>query len=74
MGSLPHSPKHIFHFENKLFSRGAAVVDLCLTLFPRAKFRTTKAGIKVHTVLDPDGYLQAVGTGAEVKCHAVNIA
>jgi putative transposase len=71
---LPQAPQHKFSFENKLFSLDASVVDLCLTLFPWAKFRTTKAGIKLHTLLDHDGYLPAVVTVTEAKCHEVNIA
>jgi putative transposase len=34
-------------------------VDLCLSLFPWAKFRTTKGGIKLHALLDHDGYIPA---------------
>jgi hypothetical protein len=71
---LPKAPKHKFSFKNKLFSLDASVVDLCLTLFPWAKFRTTKAGIKLHTLLDHDGYLPAVVTVTEAKCHETNIA
>ena len=71
---LPKAPGHNLSFKNKLFSLDASVVDLCLTLFPWAKFRTTKAGIKLHTLLDHDGYLPAVVTVTEAKCHEVNIA
>lgn len=71
---LSQAPKHKFPFENKLFSLDASVIDLCLTLFPWAKFRTAKGGIKVHTVVDHDGYLPAVVTVTEAKCHEVNIA
>jgi hypothetical protein len=71
---LPKAPGHNFPFKNKLFSLDASVVDLCLTLFPWAKFRTTKAGIKLHTLLDHDGYLPAVVTITEAKCHEANIA
>lgn len=71
---LSQAPKHKFSFENKLFSLDASVIDLCLTLFPWAKFRTAKGGIKMHTVIDHDGYLPAVVTVTEAKCHEVNIA
>ncbi|WP_256128283.1 IS4 family transposase [Desulfolutivibrio sulfoxidireducens] len=71
---LPKAPGKKFSFKNKLFSLDASVVDLCLTLFPWAKFRTTKAGIKLHTLLDHDGYLPAVVTVTEAKCHEVNMA
>ena len=35
------------------------MVDLCLSIFPWAKFRRTKGGIKLHTLLDHDGYIPA---------------
>lgn len=70
----PKAPSHHFSFKNKLFSLDASVVDLCLTLFPWAKFRTTKGGIKLHTLLDHDGYLPAVVTVTEAKCHEINVA
>lgn len=71
---LSQAPKHKFSFKNRLFSLDASVIDLCLTLFPWARFRTAKGGIKVHTVIDHDGYLPAVVTVTEAKCHEVNIA
>jgi len=40
----PLAPKHKFKFKNKLYSLDATVVSLCLTLFPWASFRRTKAG------------------------------
>ncbi len=55
----PLTPKHKFKFKNKLFSLDATVVSLCLSLFPWASFRRTKGGIKLHTLLDHDGYLPA---------------
>jgi Transposase DDE domain/Domain of unknown function (DUF4372) len=55
----PLAPKHKFRFKNKLFSLDATVVSLCLSLFPWASFRRTKGGIKLHTLLDHDGYLPA---------------
>jgi len=55
----PLAPKHKFRFKNKLFNLDATVVSLCLTLFPWAAFRRTKGGIKLHTLLDHDGYLPA---------------
>jgi hypothetical protein len=53
------APKHKFRFKNKLFSLDAWLVSLCLSLFPWASFRRTKAGVKLQTLLDHDGYLPA---------------
>jgi len=55
----PLTPKHKFKFKNKLFSLDATVVSLCLSLYPWAAFRRTKGGVKLHTLLDHDGYLPA---------------
>jgi len=55
----PLAPKHKFKFKNKLYSLDATVVSLCLSLFSWASFRRTKAGLKLHTLLDHDGYLPA---------------
>ena len=53
------APSHKFRFKSKLYSMDATTIKLCLTLFPWAKFRKAKGGIKMHTVLDHDGYLPA---------------
>jgi transposase len=53
------APRKRFHFQNKLYSFDSSVVDLCLSIFPWAKFRRTKGGIKLHTLLDHDGYIPA---------------
>jgi len=49
--------KRQFRFKNKLFSIDSTTVDLCLSLFPWANFRQTKGAIKLHLLLDHDGYL-----------------
>jgi hypothetical protein len=51
------APKKKFRFKNKLYSLDATVIDLCLSMFPRAKFRRAKGGIKMHTAIDRDGYI-----------------
>ncbi len=53
------APQKRFHFRNKLYSFDSSVVDLCLSIFPWVKFRRTKGGIKLHTLLDHDGYIPA---------------
>ena len=70
----PLAPKHKFRFKNKLFSLDATVVSLCLSLFPWARFRRTKGGIKLHTLLDHDGYLPAFVAISEAREHEVHRA
>jgi Transposase DDE domain/Domain of unknown function (DUF4372) len=49
--------KKKFRFKNKLFSLDSTTIDLCLSLFPWAHFRQRKGAIKLHQLLDHDGYL-----------------
>ena len=49
--------KHKFRFKNKLLSLDSTTISLCLSLFPWAKFRRTKGAVKLHLLLDHDGYL-----------------
>ena len=46
-----------FRFKNKLYSLDATVIDLCLSMYDWAKFRRAKGAIKLHLLLDHDGYL-----------------
>ena len=49
--------KKKFRFKNKLLSLDSTTIDLCLSLFPWAKFRQKKGAVKLHLLLDHDGYL-----------------
>ena len=49
--------KRRFPFKNPLLSLDATVIDLCATMFDWAKFRLTKGAVKLHLLLDHDGYL-----------------
>jgi hypothetical protein len=66
--------KRKFRFKNKLLSLDASVIDLCLAMFPWAKFRSTKGAVKLHLLLDHDGYLPTYALITEGKTHEVNIA
>ena len=68
------APRKSFRFKNKLYSFDASVVDLCLNLFPWAKFRTTKGGIKLHTLLDHDGYIPAFVKITDAKVPDIAMA
>jgi len=70
----PLAPRHKFKFKNKLYSLDATVVSLCLSLFPWASFRRSKAGLKLHTLLDHDGYLPAFVAISPAREHEVNKA
>jgi len=63
------APSHKFRFKSKLFSIDSTTISLCLTVFPWASFRSHKAGIKMHTVLDHDGHIPAFVALSEAKVH-----
>jgi hypothetical protein len=49
--------KKRFRFRNKLLSLDSTTLTLCLELFPWARFRRAKGGVKAHVLLDHDDYL-----------------
>ena len=63
-----------FRFKNKLVSLDSSVIDLCIKLFDWAKFRRTKGAIKLHLVLDHEGYLPSFALITEGKTHDVKVA
>ena len=67
------APKHGFRFKNKLYSLDASTIDLCLSVFPWAKFRRAKGAIKLHVGLDHDGYLPAFITVTDGTVHDVTV-
>jgi len=49
--------KKKFRFKNKLLSLDSTTISLCLKMFPWARFRRAKGGVKAHVLLDHDDYL-----------------
>jgi putative transposase len=68
------APRHGFRFKNKLYSLDASTIDLCLSVFPWAKFRTTKGAVKLHVGLDHDGMLPTFLTITDGKTHDITAA
>jgi len=66
--------KKQFRFKNKLLSLDATTIDLCLSLFPWAEFRQTKGAVKLHLLLDHDGYLPEFAVITDGKTHEVTAA
>ena len=63
-----------FRFKNKLMSLDGSVIDLSVSLFDWAKFRRTKGAIKLHLLLDHDGYLPSFGVITEGKASELKVA
>ena len=61
------SPKHKFRFKNQLYSLDASTIDLCLSMFPWADFRSTKGAVKLHVGLNHNGFLPEFITVTEGK-------
>jgi len=65
---------HKFRFKNKLVSLDATVIDLCLSIYNWATYRQTKGAIKLHLLLDHDGYLPDFAVITEGRTHEITIA
>ena len=66
--------KKKFKFKNKLVSLDSTTIDLCLSMYDWAKFRRTKGAVKLHLVLDHDGYLPSFAVITDGLCHDVKVA
>jgi len=66
--------RHRFRFKNKLLSLDSTTISLCLSLFPWAKFRRTKGAVKLHLLLDHDGYLPTYACISNGKKHDITVA
>ena len=66
--------KKKFRFKNKLQSLDASTIDLCLSMYDWAKFRRTKGAVKLHLVLDHDGYLPSYAVITDGKKSDIKAA
>ena len=65
--------KHKFRFKNKLLSLDSTTMSLCLSLFPWAKFRRAKGGVKAHVLLDHDDYMPSYVLISNAKMHDAKV-
>jgi hypothetical protein len=66
--------KRKFRFKNKLLSLDSTTISLCLELFPWAKFRRAKGGVKAHVLLDHDDYMPSYVLITEARRSDVKMA
>jgi hypothetical protein len=59
--------------EQSLYALDSTTIDLCLSLFPWAKFRQRKAAVKMHTLLDLHGNIPTFIRVTKGTVHDVNI-
>ena len=58
---------------NTVYALDSTTIDLCLSLFPWAPFRQTKAAVKLHTLLDLRGAIPAFIFISDGKLHDVHV-
>jgi hypothetical protein len=66
--------KRKFRFKNKLVSLDSTTIDLCVSMYDWARFRRTKGAVKLHLVLDHDGYLPRFAVITHGRVHDVAVA
>ena len=59
--------------KETVYALDSTTIDLCLTLFPWAPFRSTKAAIKLHTLIDLRGNIPTFIHISDGKLHDVNV-
>lgn len=68
------APGHRFRFKNKLYSMDATTISLCASTFDWARYKRKKGGVKLHMVLDHDGYLPTFAVVQEAKVGDIQVA
>ncbi len=66
--------KKKLRFKNKLFSLDATLIELCVSLFDWAVYRQTKGAVKLHLLLDHDGYFPVFAHITDGLTHESTIA
>ncbi len=62
-----------FELDNTVYALNSSTIDLCLSVFPWALFRSTKSEIKLHTLLDLRGNIPTFIHISDGKLHDVNV-
>ena len=78
--SLIHTARRLYvndnfgvELGNTVYALDATTIDLCLSVFPWAQFRTTKGAIKLHTLMDLRGSIPTFIHVSDGKLHDVNV-
>jgi hypothetical protein len=68
------APGHKFRFRNKLLSMDATMIELCASMFDWAYYQKSKGAVKLHLMLDHDGYLPTYALLTDIKMYEVKVA
>jgi hypothetical protein len=66
--------KRKFRFKHKLLSLDSKPIPLCLSVFGRARYKRAKGAVKLHMVLDHDGYLPGYAVVTDAKTADITAA
>jgi hypothetical protein len=66
--------KRKFRFKHKLLSLDSSMIPLCLSVFDWAHYKRAKGAVKLHMVLDHDGYLPSFAVLTEGKTADITVA
>src|ERR1700732_5045502 len=70
--SMPRSHSALdLELKDTVYALDSTTIDLCLSTFPWAPFRSTKAAVKVHTLLDLRGNIPSFVFISDGKLHDV---
>lgn len=72
--TLAAKQKRRFRFKNPLVSIDSSTIDLCLSMYDWAKFRRAKGAVKLHLMLNHQGYLPSWALITTGKVHDVKVA
>ena len=67
------SDRFAVDLEQAVYALDTTTIDLCLSVFPWARFRQTKAAVKLHTLLDLRGNIPTFIHISDGKLHEVNV-
>lgn len=70
---LHQSEKLAVELDQTVYALDATTIDLCLSVFPWAHFRKTKAAVRLHTLLDLKGSIPTFIHISDGKMHEVNV-
>jgi putative transposase len=68
------APKYKLKLNRKFYILDSTTIDLCLKLFPWARFRKTKAAVKIHALIQADGALPTFLQITDGKVHDTTVA
>jgi hypothetical protein len=71
--SLYANDPSVLELDSSVYALDSTTIDLCLSLFDWAPFRSTKAAVKLHTLLDLRGMIPAFVYVSHGKVHDVNV-